>query len=540
MDLDPAQKIEQAILARHQPINELTMLGGSPIQKFYQDTTIFVTGATGFLGKQLIEKILRSCDVKKIYILLRKKKGMTIQERLDIALKDSVYHVLRQMKPQFAEKIVAVNGDITSIRLGLSNEDWSTITDEINVIFHAAATVKFDEPLKFATLTNVRGTVETVKFGKSCKNLKCFNYVSTAFAHATKSRINSDVEEKFYPCPIPPDVIIGMVENMDEERLNAITPELISDWPNTYTFTKAIAEEVIRTYTKDMPVCIVKPPVVTSAHIEPYPGWIDLRTCLSSPLGILLGAGLGVLHVFLVDRHNSVSYAPSDYVNNAIVAASWDAVENIKSVNKEPPIYTISSSRCGTNWELFGDLLRSDEFGRLATPRAIWYGFLIETSHQWVYWILTWLLHYIPGYLADGMIDLFKIRKKYKIPSLVKAYTRTYKLSMVYKYFTFNVWNFKDDNLQGMIKRMSPQDRGIYNCDVSSIDFKELVKVFCIGIRRFIVKDDLRGSVAAYKRQKYIYRYINYLFFAIYAYIIYMTVYIFYKLISGVFNLILF
>lgn len=52
------------------------------IKDFYKNTTIFITGGTGFLGKVLIEKILRSCEsVKCIYMLVRQKKGMSSNER---------------------------------------------------------------------------------------------------------------------------------------------------------------------------------------------------------------------------------------------------------------------------------------------------------------------------------------------------------------------------------------------------------------------------------------------------------------------------
>lgn len=56
----------------------------SEIINFYKNKSIFITGATGFLGKVLIEKLLRSCyDLKKIYILVRHKKGNTPIQRLN-------------------------------------------------------------------------------------------------------------------------------------------------------------------------------------------------------------------------------------------------------------------------------------------------------------------------------------------------------------------------------------------------------------------------------------------------------------------------
>lgn len=55
----------------------------SNIAEFYRDRSIFITGATGFMGKVLVEKLLRSCpDIKTIYLLMRPKKGQDIHHRL--------------------------------------------------------------------------------------------------------------------------------------------------------------------------------------------------------------------------------------------------------------------------------------------------------------------------------------------------------------------------------------------------------------------------------------------------------------------------
>lgn len=55
----------------------------SDIKNFYHGSTVFITGATGFLGKLAMEKLLRTCDVSKIYILVRSKKGKSPQKRFE-------------------------------------------------------------------------------------------------------------------------------------------------------------------------------------------------------------------------------------------------------------------------------------------------------------------------------------------------------------------------------------------------------------------------------------------------------------------------
>lgn len=63
---------------------------GSKVAEFYDGKNIFITGATGFLGSCLIEKLLRTTAIKNIYVLMRPKKGKQINERLEELTKNSV------------------------------------------------------------------------------------------------------------------------------------------------------------------------------------------------------------------------------------------------------------------------------------------------------------------------------------------------------------------------------------------------------------------------------------------------------------------
>lgn len=54
------------------------------IREYFDKKTVFITGASGFIGRVLIEKLLRSCPgIRRIYILVREKKGVSAEERLD-------------------------------------------------------------------------------------------------------------------------------------------------------------------------------------------------------------------------------------------------------------------------------------------------------------------------------------------------------------------------------------------------------------------------------------------------------------------------
>lgn len=121
----------------------------SEIINYYKNKTIFITGATGFLGKVLIEKLLRSCyNLNKIYVLVRSKKGATPTQRLDEIFNCKLFETVSQYYPDFRSKVEAIQGDLVEPNMGISPEDEQTLINNVNVVFHSAATVRFDEPLK--------------------------------------------------------------------------------------------------------------------------------------------------------------------------------------------------------------------------------------------------------------------------------------------------------------------------------------------------------------------------------------------------------
>ncbi|XKL66457.1 hypothetical protein PGB90_009877 [Kerria lacca] len=145
----------------------------SEIQSFFKDATVFITGATGFLGHVLLSKLLRSCsNIKEIYILLREKKGKTAINRFNELLEDEVFEVLRNECPESLLKIKPIIGDCLEIGLGLSFNDTEMIKKNVNVIFHVAATVKFDTPIKKAVHMNIRSTSDLLDLAHEIKELK--------------------------------------------------------------------------------------------------------------------------------------------------------------------------------------------------------------------------------------------------------------------------------------------------------------------------------------------------------------------------------
>lgn len=149
------------------------------IKEYFDGTTIFVTGSTGFLGKVLIEKLLRSCSgVERIFILLRPKRGLGSEQRFEDFAKNRIFDIIREKTPEVLHKLVCIPGDIKEPNLGLCASDTKLLEEQVNIVFHVAATVRFNEPLKDAANLNTFGTQRVMELCLRMSNLKVIIIIS--------------------------------------------------------------------------------------------------------------------------------------------------------------------------------------------------------------------------------------------------------------------------------------------------------------------------------------------------------------------------
>ncbi|KAL7085796.1 hypothetical protein ACP275_14G299900 [Erythranthe tilingii] len=125
--------------------------GGIGITKFFQGKNIFITGATGFLGKVLVEKLLRSTSVGKIYLLVKATDKENALDRLskDI-IQSELFESIREKHGKsyeefVREKLIPIVGDICEPNLGMDTYSMHAIVDEVDVIIQSAASTTFND-----------------------------------------------------------------------------------------------------------------------------------------------------------------------------------------------------------------------------------------------------------------------------------------------------------------------------------------------------------------------------------------------------------
>ena len=229
----------------------------TPMRDFYRNKTIFLTGATGFLGQILVEKLLR-CEAKVIYVLARNKRGTSAKERLREMYSGALFSVLLKEDANYMDLVRVIEGDTREMNVGISINDQIELIENVEIVLHAAADVRFDNTLKELSLINLRGTREMLKIAERMKRLIMFAYISTAFSNCP----NRFIEEKFYPAAIEPETMIRIAEKMtDDDSMEIVTDKFVAPWPNTYSFTKALSEALMRDYGNRIPIVVVRPSI---------------------------------------------------------------------------------------------------------------------------------------------------------------------------------------------------------------------------------------------------------------------------------------
>jgi 1-acyl-sn-glycerol-3-phosphate acyltransferase len=460
------------------------------VESFYANKNILITGCTGFVGKVLLEKILFSLpQISRIYVFVRPKKGSNIHERFQKEIVESpCFDRLRRTCVNFEatvmSKLLPISGDMLKKNLDLSREDWTELSENINVIINSAASVDFNQRLDQALQINTLGTLRVVELARSCKNLKAFVQISTAYVNCDKL---GWIQEKVYPYSLNPRDVLKELLSIPVEIIEKQTPKIIGKYPNTYTFTKNLTEQILAKETGDLPLCIVRPTIIGGSWKEPYPGWVD---SVSAAGVFYLSVGLGLLKISLGDENNIGDQIPVDTVTNCVIIAAALAC----NTGKMPVIHVGSSARNPLIWKTCNDIV-GGHWNRSPPEKAISKCNLKLTKSILYYKSFRFFKRQLPSIL------LKTVAKLSGVPSLVKNSQKIQKLlqrevtiSNAFSHFTLHEWIFESQNIVELMKIMTPEESLKFNIDVSCLDWRIFLFNYIQGLKKFILKENVETS----------------------------------------------
>lgn len=249
------------------------------------EPTFFVTGYPGFLGRRLVEHLVREAPRARVYLLVQARYLAEAEEAA-------------RALPEGA-RVELLEGDVVDLHLGLAGEEYQRLRERVTHVFHLAAVSSLTATREAAWRTNVDGTRNVLELARDCARLERLVHFSTC--HVSGDRQGVIAEDEL---------------------------EQGQGFRNAYEETKYHAERLVqRAAGAGLPVTILRPgSVVGEAHAGDlgrlnspyYLGLLLVTSPLLNPLP-LPGNGEAPLHV-----------VPADFV----VRAAWALARDPRALGR--------------------------------------------------------------------------------------------------------------------------------------------------------------------------------------------------------------
>jgi alcohol-forming fatty acyl-CoA reductase len=308
---------------------------------------ILLIGVTGFIGKVWLIHLLSDLpETGKIYLLIRRQGPNSALVRFEKIVAespvfDALYERHGENLPQWlSERVEVIEGDVSQPGLGIAEAIKARLSRSLDVIVNSSGLVDFNPDLRDALAINVDGALHLLDLLRGCDHAALMHLSTCYVVGSRDGRISEEFEPDYNPAGVPNFNAEAERQHLQElvrqiearSSSDAVTRELRRlvtrkgsggenlegaalenqirkqrtrwsrkhltqagtrraqhlGWPNTYTFTKSLAESLIHRFGQGLPIAIVRPSIVESSTRQPFEGWNEgINT--SAPLSYLLG-----------------------------------------------------------------------------------------------------------------------------------------------------------------------------------------------------------------------------------------------------------
>jgi len=308
---------------------------------------VMLIGVTGFIGKVWLANTLMDLpDVGQIYLLIRRQKSNPAQSRFEKLISESpvfdpLYAKYGHKLLQFInDRVQVIEGDVSQPAFGVDPATAAELRSKLDLIINSSGLTDFNPDLREAVSSNVDAVMNILQFVRESDHAGLLHLSTCYAAGRCDGRVDEIPRPDYTPIGLPGfdaelewkslhrkiDAIQASAEGpvvTEELRRQALGKEHAAKdlqgaalenqirknrvrwlrnelteagkrrahelgWPNTYTFTKSLAESLLTKYGPDLPVAIVRPAIVESSLAQPFRGWNEgINT--SAALSYLLG-----------------------------------------------------------------------------------------------------------------------------------------------------------------------------------------------------------------------------------------------------------
>ncbi len=472
---------------------------------------ILVTGVTGFVGKAVLEKLLRAVPaIAGVVLPMRGSRAHPDACRRFEAevLASPVFDVLRQagadrLHQLVHDKVRVVAAEISEPGLGLSADAFEALAHSVDLVINVAASVDFREALDQALRINTYSVRELARLARE-RGIPLVQ-VSTCYVNGfRRGRIAEEMApplgqalERRAEGSFAVDALIEELQRKADDAAQRESDPLLRTqalvdlgcrearrlgWNDTYTLTKWLGEQVVWQDAAGASRAIVRPAIVESAVHEPQPGWIEGMKVGDA---IVLAYARGKTRVFPARRAGVADIVPVDLVANAIVLAAAEAsahpghrrIVQVGSSTRNPvrvgDYVRLCQHEMRAHAARYPRLIRAPLRKAFRTvPRPVFLAYLGAacTAAAMMNGVARW---------AGAAADL----------PLHQAMQTTSELAKVFSFYTSPRYVFDSSQLMALAQRFDADTRRRFEIDARCFDWEHYVtRVHLPGLERFAVK----------------------------------------------------